>query len=171
MAGMRRRVVSTAVGSLIAAAVGCYIGWHGSTVEPKRPTAVCPVVRPELLDRLVPNHTQYDEPFGGEGYAGMACVVKGSNASADLAMMRFGRRRGEGPIASAQGGMAYFLSSRRWSIQLGDEAWYFFDGAQKIHVVVRIGVTVIQVIYRAELGEETMITSGRTLAEEVLASL
>jgi hypothetical protein len=74
--GMRRGVVLTAVGSLIAAAGGCYIGWHGSTAEPKRPAAVCPVVRPELLDRLVPNHTQYDEPFGGEGYAGMACVVR-----------------------------------------------------------------------------------------------
>lgn len=127
---MRTGVVFTAAGSLMAAAVGCYIGWHGSTVEPKQPAAVCPVVRPELLDRLIPNHTQYDEPFGGEGYAGMACVVKGPKGSADLAVMHHGRHGGKGPIASAHDGMAYFLNRRTFRIQLGDEAWYMFDGAR-----------------------------------------
>jgi hypothetical protein len=171
MARMRVGIVVTAAGAFAAATLGFYLGWRGSTVTPSPPAAVCPMVRPELLGRLVPRHgSPADERFGHPGVAGAACTLKTSDVDMDLAVMRFGRHDGLGPIRSAQRGMLAPVNRELVPTNLGEEAWYFVEPGV-VYLTARLGATVVQVRYEAPLDESALATSAAALAQEVLAQL
>src|SRR5258706_12894371 len=110
---MRMAVVATPVGALLAAIVGFWYGWHGSDVDPSPPAAVCPMVRSELFDRLIPQHSPpSEERFRNTGVRGSACTVNGPDVGLDLAVMRFGRRDGLDPLNAARRGMLGAVNRR-----------------------------------------------------------
>jgi hypothetical protein len=165
-------VVGTSAGALLAAMAGFWYGWHGSDVDPAPPAAVCPTVRSELLDRLVPQHgPPSEERFRNTGVRGSACVVGGPDVDLDLAVMRFGRHDGLDPINASRQGMLRAVNRRIVPVALGDEAWYFRDGPQNVYLMARLGTTVVQVRYAAPLAEDALASSATVLAQEVLAQL
>ncbi|GAB3832274.1 hypothetical protein GCM10027610_024160 [Dactylosporangium cerinum] len=169
---MRMAVVATPVGALLAAIAGFWYGWHGSDVDPSPPAAVCPMLRSELLDRLVPQHRPpSEERFLSTGVRGSACTVTGPDVDLDLAVMRFGRHDGLDPINAARQGMLRAINRRIIPVVLGDEAWHFRDGPQNVYLMARLGTTVVQVRYAAPLTEDTLASSATVLAQEVLAQL
>jgi hypothetical protein len=169
---MRTGVVVTSAGAVLAAIAGFWYGWHRSDVDPSPPAAVCPMVRPELLDRLVPRHgTPAEERFGSTGVRGSACIVHGPDVDLDLAVMRFGRRGGLAPATAARQGMLRAVNRPITPVALGDEAWYFPDGPRHVFLMARLGTTVVQVGYAAPLTEHALASSSTVLAQEVLAQL
>jgi hypothetical protein len=166
---MRTGTAALTASSLLAAAIGFFSGWKGSTVDPDAPAAVCPMVRPELLDRVVPGHEQHDETFEQPGVRGAACKVKGPQADAAIAAMNFGRSHGNDPISAANAAILRPANDEMHRVQLADEAWYFLSGDRTIYFMARLGATLVQVSYHAELSEADLVTSAKALAQEVLA--
>jgi hypothetical protein len=160
-------VVAVAAGTLLAAAA--WFWWRGVVIDPSPPAAVCPMVRPELLDRLLPGHgPPSEERFHDAGMRGSACVVSGPDVGLDLGVMRYGRRHGLDPVGAARQGMLRVLNRPINSLDLGDEAWYFRDGPRRVYLVVRLRTTVVQVRYEAPQTEDALVFSATLLAQEVL---
>jgi hypothetical protein len=173
-------VVGLTVCSVLSAGIGFWIGVRGATVAPPAPAAVCPMIRPDIIDVLVPGHGKpVDESFSDSEapwMRGTACVVNGSSAKLDISVMRYGRAAGRDPVQTAHQGMLRFLNRKAYPVELGDEAWYHLEYQNQklrdIYLMSRVGNLVVQVYYETEsVTEEFLVRSATVAAREVLSRL
>ncbi|MEV4824635.1 hypothetical protein [Micromonospora sp. NPDC049274] len=174
------RVVALAVCVLFAAAVGAWQGWRNVTVDPPAPPAVCPLVRTEVFDRLVPAH---GPPQVGEqnapGMRSNYCLVKSTHIRATylwVSLGRFGRHEGRGPRCVDRDGLQTVVNGRNHPLALGDSAVYFLAGdpatGRRINFSTCLGTYGVVVAYEAyDTADAAMVESAAAVAQEVLSWL
>lgn len=96
------------------------------TPEPG-PKAVCPMLRPELLDVALPERGPAEDTGGRDdnGFLAAGCTVRGASGDLWISVIRMGRAGGKGP-------QEHLRLSRGWlapmrSVPLGDEALLVSD--------------------------------------------
>jgi len=168
---------------LLSVAVGGWHGWRSATVDPPAPPAVCPLIRSEVFDRLVPGHgTPQVAEQNGPGLRSNYCLVKSMSGKETrrtflwVSLGRYGRHEGHGPRCLDRGGLATVLNSRNYPFALGDRALYYLSGdretGRRIHFSVCLGTYGVLVDYEATgVGDPAVVESAATVAQEVLSWL
>jgi hypothetical protein len=168
------------VSSALAAGIGFSIGLHGVTIDPPAPAALCPMIRAEIMEALVPGHRAPEEQSFSDPnrpwFRGTGCVVDNGSANLDVGLMRFGRAQGRDPRDMAHRGMLHPFNRELYPVALGDEAWYFLEyedhELRDVYLMSRAGTLVVQVYLAADsMTEDYLLRSAITVAQEVLSRL
>ncbi|MCM0679166.1 hypothetical protein NCC78_31530 [Micromonospora phytophila] len=170
----------------MAVEVGLWRAWEGATVDPPSPRPVCQLIRTEVFNLLVPGRG----PLQAEGEEGSrpgsrsntcaaesTSTVIGSRASLWVALVRFGRRDGQGPRCIQRDGSLLMPTNRpSYRVALGDRAVYFMENSpdtkRVIHLTACLGTYLVYVIYEAVGATDASIVEAATVvAQEVLSWL
>ncbi|WP_433119292.1 hypothetical protein [Micromonospora sp. CA-246542] len=176
-------VLAVAVCVLLSVAVGGWLGWRSATVDPPAPPAVCPLIRSEVFDRLVPGHGPPEAAEqNGSAIRSNYCRVKSVSetraprTSLWVSLGRYGRFEGRGPRCLDLGGLQPALNRRNHPFALGDSALYYLSGdsetGRRIHFSVCLGTYGVLVDYEAYgVADPAMVESTASVAQEVLSWL
>lgn len=174
------RVVALAVCVLLAASVGAWQGWRNVTVDPPSPPAVCPLIRTEVFDLLVPAHGPLK--VGEQNSPGLRsnyCSLENTQGRAThlwVSLARFGRHEGRGPRCMDRDGLVVILNRRNHPFALGDSALYVLSGdpatGRRITFSTCLGTYGVIVEYEVyDTADATMVESAAAVAQEVLSWL
>ncbi|NYF54484.1 hypothetical protein [Micromonospora purpureochromogenes] len=169
---------------LIAASVGFQLGYGSAAVDPSAPPSVCGLVRPAVLDILVPGHGALTAEEAAEpGWSGTSCRAEGppnaQGASLFVALTRYGRNEeGEGPrCADRPGALTLPVNRTNHPVPIGDVGTYFFGRGDQpdghvVHLSSCLGTYGVYVRYEARgVTAPAIVAAATTVAREVLASL
>ncbi|GIF95425.1 hypothetical protein [Catellatospora citrea] len=172
-----RRHLRTAAGialcGVLAGGYTAYLRAGSVQVMPPVPGQVCPLLRPELVDLVVPGHgVATQETDRRDAELSTWCVVERADQDVSLAVgvINMGRAAGNDPVALARDrfvGSFVLNRERRLLDGLGDEAGYWreLSPTGSVYVTVRVGARLVHVVYR-----NTMVTPERVLEAAVLAA-
>ncbi|MEU7925408.1 hypothetical protein [Micromonospora sp. NPDC049107] len=168
---------------LLSVAVGGWLGWRSTTVDPPAPPAVCPLIRSEVLDRLVPGHgtpeaAEQNESAMRSNYCWVKSMsgTQAPRTSLWVSLGRYGRYEGRGPRCLDRGGLQPASNRRNQPFALGDRALYYLSGdsetGRRIHFSVCLGTHGVLVDYEATgVADPAVVESAATVAQEVLSWL
>jgi hypothetical protein len=160
-----------------------YLRGGSAQIMPPAPGAVCPLLRPELLDLLVPGRDpSTQETDRNDETLSAWCVVQrpkadGEDASLVVGVINVGRADGEDPVTRARRDFYGQFAANRERIMLdglGDQAGYWSElgPAGRIYLTVRMGARLVHVQYRNTMvGPERSREAAVLAAREVLAKL
>lgn len=180
----RRRIpfVVLAVCLLLSFALSMRRAWENVVVDPTMPPDVCPLVRPETFDILVPQHgslraSSYDEYPGQRSSAcetsGLS-PVDGLRVEIGVWIIHYGRRDGAGP-SCVDSDEQWFYAQIVGQLPLGDRAGYLIRAdpntkRNRIHLSICLGTYKVVVEYAvAGVTDADMIESASTVGLEVLS--
>ncbi|WP_433537838.1 hypothetical protein ACQPZK_09030 [Micromonospora sp. CA-249363] len=168
---------------LLSVVVGGWQGWRSATVDPPAPPAVCPLIRSEVYDRLVPGHgtpeaAEQNESAMRSNYCRVKSMAgtKAQSAYLWVSLGRYGRYEGRGPRCLDRGGLQPAMNRRNQPFALGDGALYYLSGdretGRRIHFSVCLGTYGVLVNYEATgIADPAVVESAATVAQEVLSWL
>ncbi|WP_144128008.1 hypothetical protein [Catellatospora sichuanensis] len=170
----RRTVAGIAFCGLLTGGYTAQLREGSVQVMPPAPALVCPLLRAELLDLVVPGHgTATQETDRQDEKSSAWCVVKrptDDDVSLAVGVINVGRAAGDGPVTRAHDHFitSFVLNRERHLLDgLGDEAGYWRerDPSGHLYLTVRVGARLVHVQYR-----NTMVAPERVLEAAVLAA-
>ncbi|MFD0593723.1 hypothetical protein ACFQZ4_15525 [Catellatospora coxensis] len=160
-----------------------YLRGGSAQIMPPAPGAVCPLLRAELLDLLVPGRSVSTlENDRNDETLSAWCIVQrpeddGEDASLMVGVINVGRAEGEDPVTRARRhfNRQFAANRERFPLDgLGEQAGYWSElgPAGRIYLTVRVGARLVHVQYRNTMvGPERSREAAVLAAREVLAKL
>ncbi|MFC7247199.1 hypothetical protein ACFQO7_32395 [Catellatospora aurea] len=179
----RRTVAGIALLGVGVGVFTAHLRGGSAQILPPAPEAVCPLLRAEVLDLLVPGRDPSTQETDRRDETLSAwCVVQrpkddGENASLVVGVINVGRADGEDPVTRARRGFSGEFPFNRDRVMLdglGDQAGYWSElgPAGRIYLTVRVGARLVHVQYRNTMvGPERSREAAVLAAREVLAKL
>lgn len=179
----RRTVAGIALLGIGVGVFTAYLRGGSAQIMPPAPEAICPMLRTELVDLLVPGHDpSTQETDRNDETLSAWCVVErpkddGEDASLVVGVINVGRADGEDPVIRARRTFhGQFVANReRFPLDgLGEQAGYWSElgPAGRIHLTVRVGARLVHVQYRNTMVDPERSREAAVLAaREVLAKL
>lgn len=180
MAGVTPKAWTAMTTALSVTAATVSFAWavRDSTVDPPAPPEVCTLLRPALVDQLVPQHgPSRPERLTRAGYRVSNCDWAGPKAQLWVGLARFGRDDGRSPTCVAQKGLLRPLNRTIKEAELGDSSIYFAEvqrdtGHTNVYLSACLATFGVHVEYSAaELAEPALAQAAETVAQEVLSQL
>ncbi|MBV1853897.1 hypothetical protein [Catellatospora tritici] len=184
---IRRPALVIALLGLVSGPLGAVPAVDLAMVHAPMPGAVCPLLRAELLDLLVPGRADLrdgTEPLDPKRPFSVAwCYVSTSKNDAtetgavrlSVTVVAYGRRGWDGPVALAENYLSHagFVGERRYAVpELGPGAHFWFGNDGTVYVQARLGGRGVGAEYfNLGIPVERRVEAAVLAAREVRAAL